>query len=54
MNRDGVVNVTDVRLLIEQALCARSERSQSGWLVNSVDLQIDINAALNLGVSAKQ
>ena len=54
INQDGVVNVADVQLMIEQSLggLAGSNDLNGDGVVNAVDVQIDTNAALNLGCSA--
>ena len=56
VNRDGVVNADDVRLLIKQALGTASPANNlaGGNAVSVVDIQIDSDAALNLGCSASQ
>jgi hypothetical protein len=55
INKDGVVNVLDVQLMIRQALgvLAPLNDLNGDGIVNVVDVQIDSNAALNLGCSAK-
>jgi len=56
VNRDGVVNVVDVQLLIKQSLGllkAANDLDGDG-VVDVVDVQIDSDAVLNLGCSAKQ
>jgi len=55
INQDGVVNVVDVQLMIDQALgkLAPLNDLNGDGIVNAVDVEIDSNAALNLGCSAK-
>ncbi len=54
INKDGVVDVADVQMLIKQSLggLAGSNDLNGDGVVNAVDVQIDTNAALNLGCSA--
>jgi sugar lactone lactonase YvrE len=56
INQDGVVNVLDVRLMLQEALGTRSPSNDldGDKVVNVVDIQIDSNAALKLGCSASQ
>jgi probable HAF family extracellular repeat protein len=54
VNTDGAVNVSDIQLMIDQALGngeALDDLNLDG-ILNVVDVQIDIDAALNLGCSA--
>jgi hypothetical protein len=55
INRDGVVDVVDVQLMIKQALgtLAPSNDLDGDGVANVVDVQIDSNAALRLGCTAK-
>jgi hypothetical protein len=56
VNQDGVVDVLDVQLLIKQSLgllTAANDLDGNG-VVNVVDVQMDSDAVLNLGCSAKQ
>jgi hypothetical protein len=54
INLDGVVNVADVQLIINEALGVRQATNDlnSDGAVNVADVQIDINAALGLGCTA--
>jgi len=56
INKDGVVNVLDVQLMIKQSLggLAGSNDLNGDGVVNAVDVQIDTNAVLNLGCSGKR
>ena len=56
INQDGVVNVLDVQLMVDEALGTRSPSNDlDGDKVAGVaDIQIDSNAALHLGCSAGQ
>jgi hypothetical protein len=56
VNRDGVVNVLDVQILIEQSLglLLPANDLNGDGVVDVVDVQIDSDAALNLGCLAKQ
>ena len=55
INQDGVTNVVDVQLIINQALGVVTPVNDlnGDGVVNVVDVQIVINAALGLGCSAK-
>jgi hypothetical protein len=55
INKDGVVNVLDVQLMIKQALGLLPPANDltADGVVNAVDVQLDMNAALNLGCEAK-
>lgn len=54
VNLDGVVNVLDAQLMINEALglAAPANDLNSDGVVNVVDVQIVMNATLNLGCSA--
>jgi hypothetical protein len=54
INMDGVVNVADVQLIINEALGVRAATNDlnGDGVVNVADIQIDINAALGLGCTA--
>lgn len=55
VNQDGVVNVLDAQIMVNEglgAIPANNDLNQDG-VVNVVDIQIDINAALGLGCSAQ-
>ena len=56
INKDEIVDVVDVRLMLQEALGTRSPSDDlnTSKTVNVVDVQIDGNAALHLGCSASQ